>query len=287
MIILRQKEYATFAERAHIAMNKIPKPSSIKEVAEKKSREKKIAAIRKIKQTLGEEGTGGKHGKSIGGFFRGKSVRARVKMGQVSPEAVKKLEKKKIAEVLKDKSISPEAMEEKLRETVGTKVKKGAKKVVEKTKEGAKSLYEDTSGVAGKAAELSVKHPGIGVGNAVTTIGPFALPAAACAAVQGATAATHAGTIGGTAGEWILQDIPVKRAVRDPETGKRLRDAGGKVIRRKPVPLSKIYGRWGRKCGKHVEGIFEGKPIKGSIKRAANTVKESHHACHPYESVTE
>ena len=283
MIILRQKEYATGVERTHVAMNKIHKPS-IKELAEEKSRSGKLGAIKKIKKTLGSEGTSGKYGKSIGGFFRGKNVRARLKMGQVSPKAVEKLEKKKIAEVFKDKSISPEEIEKKMRETLGDKVKDTAKTIGEKVKNGAKNVYEDTSGVAGKATKAAVQHPGILVGNAVTTFGPFALPKGACAAVQGATAATHAGTGGGVAGEWLIRDIPVRKAVIDQETGKRVRDASGKVVRRKPVPFHKIYERWGRKLGKHVEGVFEGNPIKGTGKRISEKIRESHRASHPYEN---
>ncbi len=283
MIILRQKEYATAVERTHVAMNKIPKPS-IKDLAKEKSKLQKLEAIGKIKKTLGKEGTGGKYGESVGGFFRGKNVRARLKMGQVSPEAVEKLEKKKIAEVLKDKSLSPEEIEKKMREPLVDKVKSGAKKVGKKIKSGAKSIYEDTSGVAGRVTELGIKHPGVAVGNIATTVAPLPLGAAKYAAIQGVTAGTHAGTVGGSVGEWLVKDIPVRRAVRDPKTGKKVKDAAGKVVKRKPVPFSKIYERWGRKAGKHVEGIFEGKPIKGTAKRIVNKVEESHRASHPYEN---
>lgn len=281
MIILRQKEYATGAERAMIAMNKIPKPS-IKEKALELSRQERKDSIKRINQTLGEEGL--KNG-SIGGFFRGKNVRARLKMGQVSPEAVKKLKEKKVAGVFKDKSISPEAIEKKLRETAGEKIKASAVNIGRKIGDVAKSTYNDTSRVAGRITEFGIKHPGVTVGNIATTVGPLPLGAARYAAIQGATASTHAGTVGGVGLEWLVKDIPVRRAIRDPKTGEKVRDAEGKVLKRKPIPLHKIYERWGRKAGKHIEGIFEGNSIKGTARRVALKVRKSHRASHPEENI--
>lgn len=282
MIILRQREYATGVERAHIVMNKIPKPS-IKDIAREKSVEKRKSAIKKINQALGKEGM---ERSSIGGFFRGKSIRARVRMGQVSPEAVERLRKRKLAAALKDQSTSPEAIEAGLRKTLGQKTKEAGKNLLDKTKNGVKALYVDTSGVAGRVAGASITHPGILAGNVVTTAVPFAFAPATCAKLQGISAMTHAGTGSGVASEWIFQDIPVRRALRDTQTGKKLRDASGKVLKGKPVPFSKIYGRWGRNFGDHIKGIYEGKPIKGSLKRIAHTVQESHRASHPYERRT-
>ena len=114
MVILRQKQYATGVERAMIAVNKLPKPT-IKEKAREASRQERKSAVQKINNTLGKNGL---EAGSIGGFFRGKGTRARIKMHQVSPEAVEHLRKKKIAKALVDKSTSPEAMEKKLRENV-------------------------------------------------------------------------------------------------------------------------------------------------------------------------
>lgn len=275
MIILKQKRFATGIERAVIA-NKIPK-QSIQERAEEISRKKQESAIKKIKQTLGDEGI---KKKSLGGILRGKNVRARLKMGQVSPEAVRRLEKKKIAKVFEDKSLSTESMERKLQETIGEKTKKSAKIVSEKIKSGAKNLYENTSSVAGKVVSTGIRHPGVVIGNTITTAAPFAFPAATCAAIQGATTATHAGTGLGLTIDSLIGSIPINKALKDPKTGKKLKDASGKIIKKK-IPASKVLGKLGRKAEKRIEDVFEGKGLKGSAKRIAEKVKESHHACHP------
>ena len=279
MIILRQKQYATGVERTMVAMNKIPKPS-IKEKAKEISREQRKSAVKKINQTLGKEGL---EKSSIGGFFRGKSTRARVKMGYNTPEAVEHLRKKKIAEALKDKSTSPEAIEEKLRETLGQKIKKAGKNVVEKTKGGAKAVYADTSKTAGKAVGFVVGHPGYAVSQTALTFGPAAvLTPAQYGAYTAASSATHPGTAAWGAGKWITDDIPIKKALRNAD-GKRVRDASGKVIKKK-IPLGKVVKRWGRVANKKIVDMFEGKGLKGSTKRILNTVKESHKASHPYEN---
>ena len=284
MIILRQKEYATGVERAMVAMNKVPKSTTIEELARGKSEEAKKVAIKKIKQTLGEEAIGGKHGKSIGGFFRGKSIRARIKMGQVSPEAVKRLEEKKIAEALKDSSLSPKAMEEKLRETVGTKVKNKARNIGTGVKNGAASLYNDTSNTIGNGVGFAVSHPGYVVSQTALTFGPAkVLNAAQYAKYTAASSATHPGTGIWLAGKWVTDDIPFRRAVKDPVTNKRLRDSSGKIIRRNAVPLRKIVNRWGRNSKNKIVDTFDGKALKGSLRRMATTVRESHRASHPYE----
>ena len=282
MIILRQKQYATGVERAMVAMNKIPKPPkpTIKEIAEEKSRQKREDAIKKIEQTLGKEGL---EKSSLGGFFRGKSTRARINMGYNTPEAVEHLRKKKISEVLKDKSITPEAIEESLRETVGQKVKKAGGNIVEKTKKGAKAFYVDTSKVAGKGMGFAVGHPGYVISQGALTFGPMPfLDAAQYGAYTAATTATHPGTAAWGVGKWITDDIPVKKAIRNAE-GKRVRDASGKVIRRK-IPLGKVVKRWGRIADKNIVDMFEGKGLKGSTKRILNTVKDSHKASHPYDN---
>lgn len=271
MIILRQKEYATGAERAMIALNKVPKPT-LKELAKEKSRQERRSTIGKINNTLGRSGT---EGKGLGGFFRGKSVRARVKMGYNSPEAVERLRKKKISDTLKDKSTSPESMEKKIRETLGDKVKKWGKETVDKTKSGVKKIYTDTSNTVGKG----FGHPGILLTQGASTIGPYAiLPAAQATAVQGAMTTTHPATATWLAGKWITDDIPIKKAVRDI-SGNKKKDSSGKVIKKK-YPLGKLVAHRGMKFAKKIGGGDH-----WSIKNILEKVKESHHASHPYENV--
>jgi len=280
MIILRQKEYATGAERAMIALNKVPKPT-LKELAKEKSRQKRRSTIRKINSTLGKRGI---EGKGLSGFFRGKSVRARVKMGYNSPEAVERLRKKKISDTFKDESTSPESMEKKIRETLGDKVKRWGKKTVDRTKSGVKKIYTDTPNVVGKAVGYTVGHPGFALTQGAATIGPYAiLPAAQATAVQGVMTATHPTTATWLAGKWIADDIPVKKAVRDIN-GEKKRDSSGKVIKKK-YPLGKLVNHAGIKLHKKIIDMYEGKPLKGALKRAGDKIRESHHASHPYENV--
>lgn len=286
MIILRQKQYATGAERAMVAMNKIPKPT-IKERAQELSRRERRNAIEKINQTLGKEGL---EGSSIGGFFRGRGTKSRIKMGYNTPEAVERLRKKKISEVFKDKSTSPEAIEEKLRETIGERAKKVGKTVIDKTKDSAKALYNDTSRATGKAVGFVVSHPGYAVSQAAITGVPYAvLSPAAATAVNGVTTATHPGTALWLAGKWVGDSVPVPKLVRDKNNKqvlkrlipKRQRKSSGEIMRR---PLGTVVRRWGRNADNKVVDVFEGKALKGSAKRILNTVKESHHASHPYEN---
>lgn len=254
-------------------------PQTIQEKAEKISKKKKKSAIKKIEQVLGDEGI---NKRSFGGFFRGKNIRARLKMGQVSYEAVKYLEKKKIDQVIKNNSFSPEIIEMELQKTLGEKTKKSIKAVGEKIKSGAKNLYENTSEVAGKVVSIGIKHPGLVICNTITTAAPFAFSAATCAAIQGATSATHIGTGLGLTIDSLIGSIPVKKTQKDPNTGEKLRDYSGKLIKKK-IPASKVLGRWGRKAERRIEDVFEGKGIKGSVKRMAEKIKESHHACHPQD----
>lgn len=146
MIILRQKEYATGAERTMIAMNKgkniSPKP--ISERAALISQDKRDRAIRKINQSLSPESIQGRGG-SVMGHFRGKAARMRVKMGYNSPEAVEALRKKKISAVLSDSKMSPEGIvAEMTRKKDGHKIKEAVSKVGMATKGTLRDIYENT-----------------------------------------------------------------------------------------------------------------------------------------------
>ena len=272
MIILRQKEYATGAERAMIAMNKgkniSPKP--ISERAALISQDKRDQAIRKINQSLGPESIKGRGG-SIMGHLRGKEARMRVKMGYNTPEAVERLRQKKLHDLDKDKTLTSEFIESKMRETLGTRVKNAGEFVTNKIKEGVRNSYEHTGRSIGKGAGWIVENPGLAASQVAGFGIGFALPAEANATYQAVTTAMPGGP--GSYSYGLLKaagvdNIPVK---------KKIRDRSGQIITKK-IPLKKILGQAAKKTEKRI-GRSD-----WSVKGGLEKIKESHRASHPYEN---
>ena len=250
IIILKQKEYATGAERAMIAMNKgkniSPKP--ISERAALISRDKRDQAIRKINQSLGPESLQGRGG-SVMGHFRGKEARMRVNMGYNSPEAVEALRKKKINAVLSDSKLSPEGIAAELtRKKDSHKIKETVSKIGTATKGTLKDIYENTGKLPGKAAKVIVSNPDVALVSGAASAAGFALPPAVNAAYQANPVARPSMIYLGARNAIGVSNIPVKVKTRDA-AGKIIRDQAGKKVTKK-VPLYKVTGRWGRKAQK-------------------------------------
>ena len=281
MVILRQKEYATGAERAMIAMNKgkniSPKP--ISERAALISQDKRDRAIRKINQSLGPESIQGRGG-SVMGHFRGKAARMRVKMGYNSPEAVEALRKKKINAVLSDSKMSPEGIAaEMTRKKDGHKIKEAVSKVGTATKGTLKGIYENTGKLPGKAAKIIVSNPDVALVSGASSAAGFALPPALNAAYQANPVARPSMIYVGARDAIGVSNIPVKVKARDA-AGKIIRDQAGKKVTKK-VPLSKVTGHWGRKAQRWIDKGIGDKSIKGVLTK----VRDSHRASHPYENI--
>jgi hypothetical protein len=280
MIILRQKEYATGAERAMIAMNKgkniSPKP--ISERAALISQDKRDRAIRKINQSLGPGSIQGRGG-SVMGHFRGKSARMRVKMGYNSPEAVEALRKRKISAVLSDSKMSPEGIAaEMTRKKDGHKIKEAVSKVGTATKGTLRNIYENTGKLPGKAAKVVVSNPDVALVSGASSAAGFALPPALNAAYQANPVARPSMIYVGARDAIGVSNIPVKVKARDA-AGKIIRDQAGKKVTKK-VPLSKVTGHWGRKAQRWIDKGIGDKSIKGILTK----VRDSHRASHPYEN---
>ncbi len=281
MVILRQKEYATGAERAMIAMNK-GKNISQKPISERAaliSQDKRDRAIRKINQSLGPESIQGRGG-SVMGHFRGKAARMRVKMGYNSPEAVEALRKKKINVVLSDSKMSPEGIAaEMTRKKDGHKIKEAVSKVGTATKGTLRDIYENTGKLPGKAAKIVVSNPDVALVSGAASAAGLALPPALNAAYQVNPVARPSMIYVGARDAIGVSNIPVKVKARDA-AGKIIRDQAGKKVTKK-VPLSKVTGHWGRKAQRWIDKGIGDKSIKGVLTK----VRDSHRASHPYENI--
>ena len=280
MIILIQKEYATGAERAMVAMNreKNIKPKPISERAALISQDRKDQAIKKINQSLSPESIQG-HGGSVIGHLRGKAARMRVKMKYNSPEAVEALRKKKINAVLSDPKMSPEEIAAEItRKKDGSKIKEAVSKVGTATKGTLKDIYENTGKLPGKAAKVVVSNPDVALVSGASSAAGFSLPPAINAAYQANPVARPSMIYVGARDAIGVSNIPVKVKARDA-AGKIIRDQAGKKVTKK-VPLSKVTGHWGRRVQRWIDRRIGDKSIKGMLTK----VRDSHRASHPYEN---
>ena len=290
MIILRQKEYATGAERAMIKLSK-PK-QDIDSWAKEQAREYKRKQIKSIQRHLSRESTdmNGKGGSLIGNML-GKEARMRLRMGYNSPAAVERLRKSKIKKVLADEKSSSEYYKSQIHSNKEFKnlsfqdfkdfLKDGAKsaknvanKVADKAKHGVKYVYNDTGKITRKAAQLLRKNADIAAVSGGAAGAGFLLPPAANVVYQGITnvARPSAGYIG--LKKWVgLQDRPVVH---------KIKDADGKYTgKTKVMPASKRKVIRTRNFIKKLDNIFGDWSIKSNLEK----VKESHRASHPYENI--